>query len=102
MVGHFNQSVFHPLGVELYRKILGRSAQIRCHWFVFFHEECHEKGIGVAMGGFVCRKNFLVVPVRRMMRCPMVEESMCLKVVSAEFHGDYSVLLVGCWCWVGA
>ena len=51
VVGHFNQLVFHPLGVELYRKILGRSAQIRCHWFAFFREECHEKGIGIAMGG---------------------------------------------------
>ena len=101
VVDHFNQLVFHPLGVELYRKILGRSAQDGCHWFAFFREECREKGIGVAMGGFVHRKK-LVVPVRRMMRCPMVEENMCLKVVGAEFHGDYSVLLVGCWCWVGA
>ena len=42
-----------------------------------------------------------MVPVHRMMRCPMVEENMCLKVVGAEFHGNYSVLLVGCWCWVG-
>ena len=51
VVDHFNQSVFHPLGVELYRKILGRSTQIGCHWFVFFCEEYREKGIGVAMGG---------------------------------------------------
>ena len=101
VVDHFNQSVFHPLGVELYRKILGRSAQIRCCWFAFFREECHEKGIGVAMGGFVHRKK-LVIPVHRMMRYPMVEENRCLKVVGAEFHGNYSVLLVGCWCWVGA
>ena len=99
--GCFNQSVFCPLGVELYRKILGRSAQDGCHWFAFFREGCREKGIGVAMGGFVHRKNF-VVPVHRMMWCPMVEENTCLKVVGAEFHGDYSVLLVGCWCWVGA
>ena len=101
VVGHFNQLVFCPLGVELYRKILGRSTQIRCHCFAFFHEECHEKDIGVAMGGFIRRKK-LVVPVCRMMRCPMVEESMCLKMVGAEFHGNYSVLLVACWCWVGA
>ena len=101
VVDHFNQSVFHPLGVELYRKILGRSAQDGCHWFAFFHEECREKGIGVAMGAFIHRKK-LVVPVHRMMWCPMVEENMCLKVVGAEFHGNYSVLLVGCWCWVGA
>ena len=66
-----------------------------------FSKECHEKGIGVAMGGFIHRKK-LVVPVHRMMRCPMVEENMCLKVVGAAFHGDYSVLLVGCWYWVGA
>ena len=101
VVGHFNQSVFHPLGIELYRKILGRSTQIGCHWFAFFCEECHEKGIGVAIVGFIRRKK-LVVPVRRMVWCPMVEESTCLKVVGAEFHGDYIVLLVGCWCWVGA
>ena len=64
----------------MYRKILGRSTQIGCRWFAFFREECREKGIGVAMGGFVRRKK-LVVPVRRMMRCPMVEENTCLKVV---------------------
>ena len=36
-VDHFNQLVFHPLGVELYRKILGRSNRsdvIGLHFFV--------------------------------------------------------------------
>ena len=93
VVDCFNQLVFHALGVELYRKILGRSTQDGCHWFAFFCEECHEKDIGVAMGGFIHRKKLAV---------SMVEENMCLKVVGAEFHGNYSVLLVGCWCWVGA
>ena len=101
VVDHFNQLVFFPLGVELYRKIHGRSTKIGCHWCAFFCEECCEKGIGVAIGGFAHRKK-LVVPVHRVMQCPMVEENMCLKVVGAEFHGNYSVLLVGCWCWVGA